>query len=101
MAVIKINRSTARIADVPVPNLSALRLDSSLALNYGAAMASVGKVVEDAKAKTKKTQDINDVRALVMAANKSIMEASDNYKNSSNVADVDNFYSDVHFDKPL
>ena len=99
MAVIKINRSTARIADVPVPNLSALRLDSSLALNYGAAMASVGKVVEDAKAKTKKTQDINDVRALVMAANKSIMEASDNYKNSSNVADVDNFYSDVHFDK--
>ena len=99
MAVIKINRSTARIADVPVPNLSALRLDSSLALNYGAAMASVGKVVEDARAKTQKTQDMNDVRALVMEANKSILEASDNYKNSSNITDVDNFYDEVHLDK--
>ena len=99
MAVIKINRSTARIADVPVPNLSALRLDSSLALNYGAAMASVGKVVEDARAKTQKTQDMNDVRVLVMEANKSIMLASDNYKNSSNITDVDSFYDEVHLDK--
>ena len=99
MAVIKINRSTARIADVPVPNLSALRLDSSLALNYGAAIASIGKVVEDARAKTQKTQDMNDVRALVMEANKSILEASDNYKNSSNITDVDNFYDEVHLDK--
>ena len=99
MAVIKINRSTARIADVPVPNLSALRLDSSLALNYGAAIASVGKVVEDARAKTQKTQDMNDVRVLVMEANKSIMLASDNYKNSSNITDVDSFYDEVHLDK--
>ena len=99
MAVIKINRSTARIADVPVPNLSALRLDSSLALNYGAAIASVGKVVEDARAKTQKTQDMNDVRVLVMEANKSIMLASDNYKNSSNITDVDSFYNEVHLDK--
>ena len=99
MAVIKINRSTARIADIPVPNLSALRVDSNLALNYGAAIASIGKVVEDARAKTQKTQDMNDVRGLVMEANKAILEASDNYKNSSNVTDVDNFYSDVHFDK--
>ena len=99
MAVIKINRSTARIADVQVPNLSALRLDSNLALNYGAAIASVGKVVDDARAKTKKTQDKNDVRALLMEANKSIMLASNNYKNSSNITDVDSFYNEVHFDK--
>jgi len=99
MAVIKINRSTARVADVQVPNLSALRLDTNLATNYGAAIASVGKVVEDARAKTQKTQDMNDVRSLVMEANKSILEASDNYKNSSNITDVDSFYSDVHLDK--
>ena len=37
MAVIKINRSTARIADVPVPNVSALVLDPNLALNTSAA----------------------------------------------------------------
>jgi len=99
MAVIKINRSTARIADIPVPNLSALRVDSNLATNYGAAIASIGKVVEDARAKTQKTQDMNDVRALVMEANKSILEASDNYKNSSNITDVDSFYDEVHLDK--
>ena len=99
MAVIKINRSNARVAEAQVPNLSALRLDGNLAINYGIAIASVGKVVQDAKAKTQKTQDINDVRALTMEANKSIMLASDNYKNSSNVADVDNFYNDINFNK--
>ena len=98
MAVIKINRSQARVATVQTPNLSALRLDSNLALNYGAAIASVGKIVEDARAKTQKTQDKNDVRSLVMAANKKIMSAADAYKNSSNVLDVDSFYQDVHLD---
>ena len=103
MAVIKINRSNARIADAQVPNLSALRLDSNLALNYGAAIASVGKIIEDAKAKTQKTQDLNDVRSLVMEANKKIMVAADGYKNSSDVSSVDSFYQDVHLDtfKPL
>ena len=99
MAVIKINRSNARVAEAQVPNLSALRLDGNLAINYGIAIASVGKVVQDAKAKTQKTQDINDVRALTMEANKAILKASDNYKNSSNVADVDNFYNDINFNK--
>ena len=98
MALIKINRSSARIANVQTPNLSALRLDGNLALNYGAAIASVGKVVEDARAKTQKTQDKNDARELVMEANKKIMFAADEYKNSSNVSDVDSFYQDVHFD---
>ena len=98
MALIKINRSSARIANVQTPNLSALRLDGNLALNYGAAIASVGKVIEDARAKTQKTQDKNDARELVMEANKKIMFAADEYKNSSNVSDVDSFYQDVHFD---
>ena len=73
MAIIKINRSQARVADVPVPNVSALTLDSTLATNYGNAIASVGKVVQDAKDKTQKTQDTNDARSLFLNAQKSIL----------------------------
>ena len=70
MAIIKINRSQSRVADIPVPRVSSLTLDSRLATNYGQAIASVGKVVEDAKAKTQKTQDTNDARSLFMEAQK-------------------------------
>ena len=99
MAIIKINRSQARVADVPVPNVSALTLDPRLATNYGNAIASVGKVVEDARAKTQKTQDTNDARSLFIEAQKSILQEADKYKNSSNVADVDTFYQAVTLEK--
>ena len=99
MAIIKINRSQARVADVPVPNVSALTLDPRLATNYGNAIASVGKVVEDARAKTQKTQDTNDARSLFLNAQKSILLEADKYKNSSNVNDVDTFYQAVTLEK--
>ena len=99
MAIIKINRSEARVADVPVPSVGALSLDTSLASNYGNAIASVGKVVEDARAKTQKTQDTNDARSLFIEAQKSILQEADKYKNSSNVADVDTFYQAVTLEK--
>ena len=99
MAQIKINRSSARVANIQTPNLSALRLDSNLALNYGAAIASVGKIIEDAKAKTQKTQDNNDARALFTEAQKTIIEEAAKYSQSSNVDDVNSFYQSVHLDK--
>ena len=99
MAIIKINRSTARIADVPVPSVSSLTLDSRLATNYGQAIASVGKVVEDAKVKTQKTQDTNDARSLFMEAQKTLLEEASKYSNSSNVADVDTFYQNTNLEK--
>ena len=45
MAVIKINRSQSKITNVPTPNISALTLDSNLALAQGNAIASIGKVI--------------------------------------------------------
>jgi len=99
MAQIKINRSQARINPIETPRVSGLAIDPNIMINYGNAIASVGKVVEDAKLKTQKTQDTNDARALFMEAQKSIMQSADTYKNTSNVADVDNFYDDVHLDK--
>jgi len=99
MAIIKINRSQARVADVPVPNVSALTLDSRLASNFGNAIASVGKVIEDARAKTQKTQDTNDARSLFLEAQKTLLEEANKYTNSSNVADVDAFYQNTTLEK--
>ena len=73
MAQIKINRSQARINPIETPRVSALAMDQNIMLNYGNAIASVGKIVEDARAKTQKTQDTNDVRSLIMEAQKSII----------------------------
>ena len=99
MAVIKINRSQARINAINTPNVSGLAIDPNIMINYGNSIAQVGKVIEDARAKTQKTQDTNDARTLFMEAQKSIMSSSNKYLNSSNVADVDSFYNDVHIDK--
>ena len=99
MAIIKINRSSARINPIQTPNLSALATDQNVMINYGNSIAQVGKVIEDAQAKTKKTQDMNDLRVLMQSAQFKIISEADKYKNSSNVSDVQSFYNAVHFDK--
>jgi len=99
MAVIKINRSSARIAPIETPRVSALAMDQNIMLNYGNSIAQVGKVIEDAQAKTKKTQDMNDVRVLMKTAQMTIISEANKYRNSSNVGDVQTFYNAVHYDK--
>ena len=99
MAQIKINRSTARINPIETPRVSTLAMDPNIMFNYGNAIASVGKVIEDAKTKTQKTQDTNDARGLFKTAQMTIIREADKYKNSSNVADVQTFYDAVHLDK--
>ena len=79
MAVIKINRSQSKITNVPTPNISALRLDSNLALAQGNAIASIGKVIEDTAAKTKKQEDKINVR--LEKAGKSLNEKLQNFIN--------------------
>ena len=99
MAVIKINRSSARINAINTPNVSALAMDQNIMLNYGNSIAQVGKVIEDAQAKTQKTQDTNDARGLFKVAQMSIIKEAAKYENSSNVADVQSFYDAVNLDK--
>ena len=99
MAVIKINRSSARIAPIETPRVSALSMDQNIMLNYGTSIAQVGKVINDAQAKTQKTQDMNDVRDLMKTAQMTIIGEANKYRNSSNVGDVQTFYNAVHYDK--
>ena len=99
MAIIKINRSQARVNPAQTPNLSALSLDQNAMINYGNSIAQVGKVIDDARAKTKKTQDTNDARELLNEAKKTVMLEANKYQKSTDVSVVDNFYDAVHVDK--
>ena len=99
MAIIKINRSQARINPIETPRVSGLAIDPNIMVNYGNAIASVGKVVEDAKAKTQKTQDTNDARELLNEAKKTVMLEANQYQKSTDVSVIDNFYDAVHADK--
>ena len=95
MAVIKINRSQSKITNVPTPNISALRLDSNLALAQGNAIASIGKVIEDTAAKTKKQEDTNRFRKLKLQIDKDIITKKSTYDGSTNIEDADNFLKDI------
>ena len=84
MAVIKINRSQGKIANIQTPNVSALRLDSGLALAQGAAISSIGKIIEDTKAKTKKTDDKNELQRLITETLPEINNKASAYKMAAN-----------------
>ena len=85
MAVIKINRSQSKIANIQTPNVSALRLDSGLALAQGAAISSIGKIIEDTKAKTKKTDDKNELQRLITETLPEINNKASAYNKSTNI----------------
>lgn len=99
MAIIKIKRSQSKIGNVPTPNVTALTLDTNLALAQGAAISSLGKVVEDAKAKTKKQDDKNTFRKLKVQLDKDIITKKSAYSGSTNIQDADNFLKDVNPDQ--
>ena len=99
MAIIKIKRSQSKIGNVPIPNVTALTLDTNLALAQGAAISSLGKVVEDAKAKTKKQDDKNTFRKLKVQLDKDIITKKSAYSGSTNIQDADNFLKDVNPDQ--
>ena len=96
MANIKIARSERRVAPFDNTKTSTAALP---VFQVGAMVESgftgLFKPIKDAIAKTKKTQDTNDARYLIQEAHKKIILEADKYKNSSNIADLENFYDGV------
>ena len=96
MANIKIARSERRVAPFDNTKTSSAALP---VFQVGAMVESgftgLFKPIKDAIAKTKKTQDTNDARYLIQEAHKKIVLEADKYKNSSNIADLENFYDGV------
>jgi len=95
MAIIKIQRSQSKIANVPTPNVSALRLDSNLAIAQGNAISSIGKIIEDTKAKTKKTEDKNELQRLITKTLPEINKRSQAYNKSTNIDDANSYLASM------
>jgi len=95
MAIIKIRRSQSNIANVPTPNVTALRLDSNLALAQGNAISSIGKIIEDTKAKTKKTEDKNELQRLITETLPEITKRTQAYNKSTNIDDANNYLASM------
>jgi len=95
MALIKINRSQARITTPQTPQLQAAGIDPSSAIGFGNALASFGNAVNKTAEKTKTQQDKNDFRKLELAAGVQIEKAKVKYQFSSNVKDANLFLKDI------
>ncbi len=95
MAIIKIKRSQSNIVNVPTPNVSALRLDSNLAIAQGNAISSIGKIIEDTKAKTKKTEDKNELQRLITETLPEINKRSQAYNKSTNIDDANSYLASM------
>ena len=95
MAIIKIKRSESNIANVPTPNVTALRLDSNLAIAQGNALSSIGKLIEDAKAKTKKTEDKNELQRLINETLPEITKRTQAYNKSTNIDDANKYLASM------
>ena len=95
MAIIKIKRSESNIANVPTPNVTALRLDSNLAIAQGNALSSIGKLIEDAKAKTKKTEDKNELQRLITETLPEITKRTQAYNKSTNIDDANKYLASM------
>ena len=100
MANIKIQRSGRRVAPFESTQVSAAALPVfQIGAMVEKGITELFKPIEDAKKKTKKTQDTNDARALLLETNKLIVLEADKHKNSSNVADVETFFENTKLSK--
>jgi hypothetical protein len=95
MAKIKIYQSQASIQQQREPNVTSLAIDPSVGTNFGAAISSLGKVIEDVRAKTRKTSESIEVADLTTKAHQKIILEKDKYKFSTNVEDIDTFTKSI------
>ena len=95
MAVIKIQRSERGTAEYKTPNVSALRLDQSLALVQGQGFAAIGEAIKKTAEKTKKTEDQNQLHDLTIKSLPIITDTYSKYKLSTNVTDSKTFLDEL------
>ena len=95
MAVIKIQRSERGTAENATPNVSALRLDQSLALVQGQGFAAIGQAIKKTAERTKKTEDQNQLHDLTIKSLPTITDAYSKYNSSTNVSDSKTFLDEL------
>ena len=95
MAVIKIQRSERGTAENATPNVSALRLDQSLALVQGQGFAAIGQAIKKTAERTKKTEDQNQLHDLTIKSLPTITDTYSKYNSSTNVSDSKTFLDEL------
>ena len=95
MAVIKINRSQSQVRLPQQNNLTGLVTSPNLAIMQGNAINSISKAIEDASAKTKKTEDQNELQRIITETLPIISGKASSYSTSTNINDAKEYMASM------
>ena len=95
MAVIKINRSQSQVRLPQQNNLTNLVTSPNLAIMQGNAINSIAKSIEDASAKTKKTEDQNELQRIITETLPVISSKASAYSTSTNINDAKEYMASM------
>ena len=95
MAVIKINRSQSQVRLPQQNNLTNLVISPNLAIMQGNAINSISKAIEDASAKTKKTEDQNELQRIITETLPIISGKASSYSTSTNINDAKEYMASM------
>tara|TARA_R110002110_G_scaffold79204_1_gene207228 strand:+ start:446 stop:2107 length:1662 start_codon:yes stop_codon:yes gene_type:complete len=95
MAVIKINRSQSQVRLPQQNNLTGLVTSPNLAIMQGNAINSISKAINDAAAKTKKTEDQNELQRIITETLPIISGKASTYSQSTNINDAKEYMASM------
>jgi len=95
MAKIKITEVGTLPRTPNTPNVEGATIPLGIATQFGKAVGSVGKVIEDIMIENKAEEDANEASDIITSVNQKITEAKAKYNRSTRTEDVLNFGNDL------
>ena len=95
MAKIKITEVGTLPRTPNTPNVEGATIPLGIATQFGKAVGSVGKVIEDIMIENKAEEDANEASDIITSVNQKITEAKAKYNRSTKTEDVLNFGNDL------
>ena len=95
MAKIKISEVGITPRTPNTPNVEGATLPLGIATQFGKAVGSLGKVIEDIAIENKAEEDANEASDIITSVNQKITEAKAKYNRSTKTEDVLNFGNDL------
>ena len=95
MAKIKITEVGTLPRTPNTPSVEGATLPLGIATQFGKAVGSVGKVIEDIMIENKAEEDANEAANIIVGINQKLTETKSKYKNSQKTSDIIKFSNDV------
>ena len=95
MAKIKITEVGTLPRTPNTPNVEGATIPLGIATQFGKAVGSLGKVIEDIAIENKAEEDANEASEIITGVNQKITETKAKYKNSTKTSDVFAFGNDL------